>query len=228
MFTDSTSLNSKIWNIIKIDFPDLDPRMIAKIFKVNPHLFFPKYEYSIWIDANIKIVGNLEKLIDKYLLNDIIAFFKHPTRKCIYDEAMHLIKLGYINEKSIKDQISFYKNKDYPKKNGLVAGRFILRRHNDMKCIELMKLWWKEIQKFTIRDQLSFNYVSWYKKQNYNIIDLDHFNNEYFFINPHNKISFHGNKKNYFKYFKSKTIYFITSRKIYRKYIRNYYKKLKL
>ena len=39
----------------------------AKKFKVLPHRYFGvDYEYSIFIDGNMKVVGNIDELIDKY------------------------------------------------------------------------------------------------------------------------------------------------------------------
>ena len=42
----------------------------------------------------------------------------------------------------------------------------------------------EEIDKNSIRDQLSFNYSCWKKNYDYSTIDLNHFNNSYFTIHP--------------------------------------------
>ena len=39
----------------------------AKRFKVLPHRYLQDYEYSIFIDGNMYVVGNVDELIEKYL-----------------------------------------------------------------------------------------------------------------------------------------------------------------
>jgi len=49
----------------------------AKKFKVLPHRYLQDYEYSVFIDGNMSVVGNLDELIDKYLKDSNVAFFSH-------------------------------------------------------------------------------------------------------------------------------------------------------
>ena len=37
----------------------------------------------------------------------------------------------------------------------------MVRKHNKKDCIELMEKWWNEINNYSHRDQLSFNYIVW-------------------------------------------------------------------
>ena len=51
-----------------------------------------------------------------------------------------------------------------------------------------MEDWWKELQKYTCRDQLSFNYVIWKNKMENQvyIIDYNIYQNPRFRVKPHN------------------------------------------
>jgi hypothetical protein len=49
----------------------------AKRFKVLPHRYFQDYEYSIFIDGNMSVRGNINELVDKYLKDANVAFFKY-------------------------------------------------------------------------------------------------------------------------------------------------------
>ena len=49
----------------------------AKRFKILPHRYLKEYEYSIFMDGNMYVVGNVDELVDKYLNDCIIAFFNH-------------------------------------------------------------------------------------------------------------------------------------------------------
>jgi len=173
----------------------------AKKFKVLPHRYLSEYEYSIFIDGNMTIRGNIDNLIEKYLSDANIAFFSHnrnslDSRNCVYDEVNMIFQLGEKNMKLtpdrgvlnykdnpdiIKKQIKKYELLGYPKNNGLITGMVILRRHNEEDCIRTMEDWWTEIKYNSKRDQLSFNYVAWKNNLKFNYMDGDSRNNKYFY-----------------------------------------------
>jgi len=174
----------------------------AKKFKVLPHRYLKDYEYSIFIDGNMYVVGrfNFDDLIDKYLNDSNVAFFDHSQnqmdpRNCIYDEYNAIIQLGNDDpNKNYKDnptimrtQMERYQKEGYPPQNGLITGMVILRRHNEKDCIKAMEDWWTEIKYGSKRDQLSFNYVAWKNKLKFSYMDGDSRNNQYFTrdTNPH-------------------------------------------
>ena len=165
----------------------------AKKFKVLPHRYLQNYEYSIFIDGNMYVVGNVDELIEKYLSDSNIAFFDHnknrmDPRDCIYDEYNAIMNLGKNdpnqnfkdNPQVMYDQVKRYQDEGYPSHNGLITGMVILRRHNEKDCIRVMEDWWTEIKYGSKRDQLSFNYVAWKNNTKFNYMDGDSRNNEYF------------------------------------------------
>ena len=153
----------------------------AKKFKVLPHRYLEDYEYSIFIDGNMYVVGNVDELIEKYLSDSNIAFFDHnknrmDPRDCIYDEYNAIMDLGKNdpnqnfkdNPQVMYDQVKRYQDEGYPSHNGLITGMVILRRHNEKDCIRVMEDWWTEIKYGSKRDQLSFNYVAWKSNTKFN------------------------------------------------------------
>ena len=54
-----------------------------------------------------------------------------------------------------------YVKENFPHKLGLVESNVMIRKHNKNESIELMEKWWNEINKYSHRDQLSFNYLLW-------------------------------------------------------------------
>ena len=165
----------------------------AKKFKVLPHRYLEDYEYSIFIDGNMYVVGNVDELIEKYLSDSNIAFLDHnknrmDPRDCIYDEYNAIMNLGKNdpnqnfkdNPQVMYDQVKRYQDEGYPSHNGLITGIVILRRHNEKDCIRVMEDWWTEIKYGSKRDQLSFNYVAWKNNTKFNYMDGDSRNNEYF------------------------------------------------
>jgi len=172
----------------------------AKRFKVLPHRYLSEYDYSIFIDGNMTINGDVNELIEKYLKDSNVAFFSHAenaldSRDCIYDEAELIFssgqkwmaetpERGLLNWKDkpelIKKQIEKYDLLGYPRHNGLITGMVILRRHNEKDCIQSMEDWWTEIKYNSKRDQLSFNYIAWKNNLKFNYMSGDSRNNKYF------------------------------------------------
>ena len=173
----------------------------AKRFKVLPHRHLQNYEYSIFIDGNMDVRGNLDDLIEKYLSDSNVAFFSHKnnkldSRNCAYEEAQTILDLGAKNMKltpgrgmyNYKDnpkiivkQFDKYSKLNYPENNGLITGMVILRRHNEKDCIQTMEDWWKEIKYGSKRDQLSFNYCAWKNNLKFNYMEGDSRDNEHFY-----------------------------------------------
>lgn len=172
-FSDQRLRSDTKWNIVNYGFQYRDPRRLAKIFKILPHLVLSDYDYSIWVDGNVSLNGNPWELFEKSLCIDDsgIAFFPHTKRNCIYSEANECIRWGKDNSEIIQTQVAKYRGLGYPSNNGLIWGGLILRRHNDEEIKNLMEIWWDEIDTFSVRDQISFNFCTWSQKMNYVYID---------------------------------------------------------
>ena len=54
-FTNNTELTSDIWHMVNIDVADGEYRRYARKLKMSPHILFPQYETSIWVDAKFLI-----------------------------------------------------------------------------------------------------------------------------------------------------------------------------
>lgn len=187
-FTDNSNLKSEKWKIIKMDDKEcLDPIRQAKKVKVLPHLYFSDYEFSLWVDANFLILSDIQNLFNTFLKEASIACYKHPHRNCIYQEAEVCIQLKKDKRSIIDNQIFNYRSLNYPESNGLIASGIILRKHNDAHLIQLCEDWWREILQFSVRDQLSFNYVAWKNNINYTVIHDNIFDNNHFEWGPHQK-----------------------------------------
>ena len=160
-FTDNIKIKSSVWKIIHVDFQYRDPRRLAKIFKVLPHKIFKSQKYSIWIDGNVKIISPITGLLNhkSFNNNNGFAFFKHPSRNCAYKEAKACLKWGRDNKELITKQMLQYKEEGFPMEYGLIWGGVIFREHH--KVNNLMEAWWNEIERFSVRDQLSFNYCTY-------------------------------------------------------------------
>jgi GT2 family glycosyltransferase len=150
---------SQIWDIRHFPKHGSDPNRNAKIFKILSHKYFPEYEYSLWIDGNVRLLLPACDLIGAFLQDADLAAFRHPERNCLYDEAETCRTRGLDDNHTIAAQVNKYRSEGFPAKAGLMECTILLRRH----CPAIEKFneaWWEEICKGSKRDQISFPYVA--------------------------------------------------------------------
>jgi hypothetical protein len=179
-FTDNKNIQSAIWQIVHIDFKYRNPRRLAKIFKVFPHLFFSNYVLSIWVDASVNIKGDLIHLIINYTNDADFTCFRHFKRDCLYDEADECMARELDKPEIINNQVTRYVNDRYPKLNGLIWGAVLIRNHKNTNVIDAMNRWWDEIENYSYRDQIAFNYIAWKYKLPINYLPFAMLDSPYF------------------------------------------------
>ncbi len=165
LFTDNSDLISQgyiaHWIVKPLKFNKLTNVKNARWHKINTHKLFPKYDYSLWLDANI--IVNSKKFIDLFdkLITEkcLIASPNHPKRKCIYQEAEVIKELNIDIPKTVDAEMQVLKKHKYPKDNGLTETNILFRNHNKIK--PMLNLWWNMLEEYSKRDQLSFNYSLW-------------------------------------------------------------------
>ena len=163
---DKNKYKNTNWTILPIsdDILNLDMNNYKKqrYLKMHPHLLFPNYTISLYIDGSMSIKGDLNEFLLRLLTpNYSIFMVEHPGRNCIYQELKEVILV----KKEKKEKIDFLENKylkeNFPEEYGLIEGNIIVRKHNEKECIEFMEEWWKMVRNYSYRDQLSFNYILW-------------------------------------------------------------------
>jgi hypothetical protein len=153
-----TPLLSPTWEVRPAYNRFMDLRRNSRIQKMLPHQYFDT-EYSIYIDGNIKLLDTPENLIAKHLKDYDIAVYKHPTRDCIYDEAIACAKRGLDDPEVIIEQVKGYEDRGYAKHKGLAECGIILRRHTP-QVTAFNNAWWAEYCRHSKRDQISFMYAA--------------------------------------------------------------------
>lgn len=168
-FSDNLNIakSNSNWSIRQIpsELTGLSPVKTQRIIKICPHKWFPDYDISIWVDGNIKIIGDLQNFVNEYDFDKTPLYTRiHPCRNCIYDEADACMELGKDHYATIMAQIAEYKLEGYPQHIGMAETNILLRKHNDLKCKLFDNAWATELLLKSHRDQLSFNYICWKQK----------------------------------------------------------------
>lgn len=167
IFVDSKENLSKIssaWKIRLISDIDIPKGLSAKetnrYIKMHPHIFFPEYKFSIYIDGNIKPITDFTEFIQCIDKDIGIATFKHPLRNCAYKECLVLALTRKSPLREIIRYVNYMKKNGFPHEYGLADCGIIVRRHNDTTCIEFMEKWWEQFGLIK-RDQPAFSYVAY-------------------------------------------------------------------
>jgi hypothetical protein len=157
-FTDNEKLKSDVWDIRVIE-PKVpgDNNRSARYVKINAHEFLPDFDYSMYIDGNMRLLKtpNILSMLDGYKL----VMVGHPTRDCVYKEASICAAIGKDSPEAIASQVQAYREYGFPNHGGLYETGFHLKRHNDTEVIDRFKCWWEQIETYSFRDQLSFPFV---------------------------------------------------------------------
>ena len=168
IFTEQEINSQSIWK--KVELSEKEKEFLAgltnaernRYFKMVGYKKFSDYEYSIYIDTNLEVYGDLSKL-SVYAKNPSgIAMYNHPARGCVYNEAKACVILGKAKKKPVEDQVKVLKQAGMPANYGMCECNVIVRENANKKCEKLMNEWWEEFRKSTAkRDQLLFPYVLW-------------------------------------------------------------------
>lgn len=152
-----------VWQVRPITYQNDDNTRICRYIKTHPNELLPNYDFSIWMDANLQICTSYiyERAIE--LLNEeiIISSMWHPVRNCIYEEAFAVVNMMVEHENIVVAWCHKLRKEKFPKHQGLCETNVMFRRHDDPITSKVNALWWQCIERYSRRDQLSFNYVLW-------------------------------------------------------------------
>ena len=190
MFTDSNTFlkqkfrNDSVWRfvVLKNIENEKEGQIVAKDIKINCHKYLSDYKKSIYIDGSFTQIDDANKIWS--YSKHTYFMCKHPRRDCAFKEAEICSKQRLGNMKRLEMQMSKYQKESYPKKNGLYMGGIIARHHNS-KAKKINEYWWNEITNFSMRDQLSINYVLWKLKQKIGSHPYDYGIDSIFKVNKH-------------------------------------------
>ena len=154
-FTDMDGQDG-IWQLRKIPYDSHDPVTRSRYPKILAHKVLAEYEYSVYLDANIRIMDTEFYRIADRLIADEISFaqVEHPDRNCVYEE----LKYCYLKDK-VNTRTAFRLHRRWtaerlPHHAGLYENNLLFRRHNITEARALDEAWWKAWESGVPRDQL--------------------------------------------------------------------------
>lgn len=163
LVSDKEPDKNSIYKFIDINtvLPDktLDNTRKNRFIKLHPHLLFPEYRYSIYIDGNVILRDDICECIDKIKKSRIMPL--HIYSNDTYAEAIQMSRNALCDSDVVYKQMQSYYLEGFPLNFGHWLNTILIREHNNPICINIMQEWWHEISTKSQRDQLSFPYVLW-------------------------------------------------------------------
>lgn len=161
--TDSS--NWKLYDIPVALSHKYDNATINRYIKFHPHEFFSDdYDYSIYIDGNIRPVSDLSIYADLVDKSIGVSMHQHSSRSCIFEEVKACLALGKGNANGLAKQTEYYRSMGFPSEYGMAECNLIVcDLHNELSK-EIMTSWWQEFMKtLGKRDQIALPYILWKK-----------------------------------------------------------------
>lgn len=174
-FTDEPNVESDIWQVRQLpkNVENIGDKILQnRYIKFHPYeLFENEYDYAIYIDGNIEIIGDMKKITFAADSLTGLALHRHRTRNSVFDEAKECYIVHKGNPEKIKAQMKKYEKEGFLPKFGLYECCVIVSNLKSQNGKKILEDWWHEfLSSESYRDQLSLPYVIW--KDNFNFDDV--------------------------------------------------------
>lgn len=157
-FSDRPIRNSGVWKIRINPYQNKNGIITSRYIKMHPHVLLPEYDIAIWMDSNITISGNIMPYINKFQNSGkLVGAMYHPFRENIYQEVEACILKNRESPELMRKQVEYYKNQGFVH-NDLTENNWLMFRLHQPLTEKFLDMWWGELERFSKRDQLSFNY----------------------------------------------------------------------
>lgn len=164
-FSNRNHISNK-WKVIPIDssYHNKDSEKVISYFKMNPHLVLPPHDISIWVDPLCRIrFTDPVKMILNFLGKKDISCYKFLTEKNVDKNCI------YRDNEDIYDHLLRYKKVGFPRNFGMFNSDIIIRRNND-KVRNLNELWWREVNLFSLNEDIAFPFSIWKSQSSLGLI----------------------------------------------------------
>ena len=163
-FTDDAALVAEgrvgVWEMRPLAFTELDGTRNNRWHKTHPHMLFPDYAESIYIDANINVrTSYLFDVIRR--LDRPFVLPRHFDGQCVYGEYRNVLEQGIDDADRVTRERELLEKSGLPRNYGLGENNVLYRRHHEPEIAALDEEWWAFVRDYSKRDQLSLMWLFW-------------------------------------------------------------------
>lgn len=159
LYTDSPVVDAGVYEIRPMPYFHEDKTRIARFVKTNLDQLVPGYDIALWIDANLMAMNDLSEFISDFKKSKkAVGAIPHPLRTSVYEEAEACKKHIKEDNRRIDEQAAHLWELGYSTQK-LIESNFMMFDLKSKKIRGFFATWWRELDTFTRRDQLSLNYA---------------------------------------------------------------------
>ncbi len=140
-------------------------------YKMKPYEVLPEYDYSIWINPQVQITGELEQFYKIYGRG--YAFLGLPAY--VHDNLYEVVQTS-LNEDDenieLRRTLLHYREEGFPEHFGLINTNLMYRSHKDETLIKVMDTWWQEAKRCKQLKEFGFSYAAWKHQLKFGMCDL--------------------------------------------------------
>jgi hypothetical protein len=172
---------NNVWDIRKVPVMDCGPQKTARYYKIMFHEAVEDSE-SLWVDGTFFINIDLNQWWERFTYP--FTTVRHPFDNCVYREIEACQRGKKASFSQLKGQRDCYKRLGVPKHGGLIASGVLMRRKTPL-VIDFCKMWWKQVNQWSGRDQIAFAYVDYKMPRTHISIDWNYTTQDEFIHIPH-------------------------------------------
>lgn len=156
LFTDNRDYIINGWQTVFIEkSADLPSNLQNRHCKIFPEAYFSGYTASMYLDGNIRILGDLDRLFRILERSYDIVLLEHPRRFSVSEEVEACVRMKKAYSESLKSEFEEIMRQGFVENGYLTENNVIVRRHNVEQTSLAMAEWWEFVQRFSGRDQIS-------------------------------------------------------------------------
>jgi hypothetical protein len=168
------------WKLRRVDAPSnvSTDRLRNRWCKIHASRLLSDYDFSIYVDTHLQVVGDLQPLISNFLESRAdIGLLSHPYSRSVEQEVARSLRTGRITEDDHRlnwpTQSRRQAEAGFRDDYGLYFCTVVLRHHARDSVRILEDEWWLELSQGVTRDQVALPYVLWKTDAVYQAFLLD-------------------------------------------------------
>lgn len=117
---------------------------------------FPDAEWILYHDGQLQLKCSPSEWFEhcRSFGEADLYLYHHHQRHCVYHEAREVMRIRRDRAVNVQPQLNRYKREGVPAGGGLYLGGIHIRK-NTQTVREFERLWWREVQSGSVRDQIS-------------------------------------------------------------------------
>lgn len=180
IFTDDPDLVYPGAQVVVLDGAGIPAAYISRKPKMQPHLYFPKHKWVIYIDNRASLEVDPKEIIAKIkgLFPESAPsgryLFSHPTKDCAYRELRGCRKRGHVSDEQFKTSVNAFKQSQLPRRSGLYANTIMVQKMGCAKTNEFNEAWYDLLLHYCKRDQVLLSFAKWITKYDPVVLPMSH------------------------------------------------------